>query len=330
MRRFAAVSALLVLAFVAVRASAQDANPEVIYGDDDRLDIYQVKSAKLLEMADATVSLWPASKVSVDSAKATAKLETESFGESMNMCKSEPYWDQPLGAFCSGSLVGPDLIMTAGHCVTSESDCKETKFVFGFGIKEAGKYPNSVAASDVYGCGQLLGRLQENSGADWALIRTDRPVAGHVPLGVARGPELKAGEKVFVIGHPAGLPTKVAGGAAVRDPSPNGYFVANLDTYGGNSGSAVFNTVTGKVEGILVRGEQDYVWQGNCRVSKKCSNDGCGGEHVTKISSLFDKIPGPVESRSHVQTPSEAFWSLLERAQAQLPADRAVQARGGR
>ena len=59
MRRFAAVSALLVLAFVAVRASAQDANPEVIYGDDDRLDIYQVKSAKLLEMADATVSLWP-------------------------------------------------------------------------------------------------------------------------------------------------------------------------------------------------------------------------------------------------------------------------------
>ena len=120
----------------------------------------------------------------MDSAKATAKLETESFGESMNMCKSEPYWDQPLGAFCSGSLVGPDLIMTAGHCVTSESDCKETKFVFGFGIKEAGKYPNSVAASDVYGCGQLLGRLQENSGADWALIRTDRPVAGHVPGGI--------------------------------------------------------------------------------------------------------------------------------------------------
>lgn len=36
---------------------------------------------------------------------------------------------------------------------------------------------------------------------------------------------------------PAGLPTKIAGGATMRDASPNGYYVANLDTYGGNSGS---------------------------------------------------------------------------------------------
>ncbi|WP_420540401.1 S46 family peptidase (plasmid) [Paenibacillus polymyxa] len=44
-------------------------------------------------------------------------------------------------------------------------------------------------------------------------------------------------------------------GAAVRDNPPNAFFVANLDTYGGNSGSPVFNSDTHEVEGILVRGE---------------------------------------------------------------------------
>ena len=36
------------------------------------------------------------------------------------------------------------------------------------------------------------------------------------------------------------------------------YFTANLDTYRGNSGSPVFNAITHKVEGVLVRGEQDF------------------------------------------------------------------------
>ena len=62
--------------------------------------------------------------------------------------------------------------------------------------------------------------------------------------------------------------------------------MANLDTYGGNSGSAVFNAKTGLVEGILVRGEQDYVQKGDCRVSNVCPADGCRGEDVTKILSV--------------------------------------------
>jgi hypothetical protein len=77
----------------------------------------------------------------------------------------------------------------------------------------------------------------------------------------------------------------------VRDASKPGFFVANLDTYGGNSGSAVFNAATGLVEGILVRGEQDYVQKGDCRVSNVCPADGCRGEDVTKIAAVADKIP---------------------------------------
>jgi hypothetical protein len=94
-----------------------------------------------------------------------------------------------------------------------------------------------------------------------------------------------------VIGHPAGLPTKVAGGAKVRDASPEGFFVANVDTYGGNSGSIVINARTGKGAGILVRGEADYVYKGDCRVSKVCAADACRGEDVTKLSSVAFPAP---------------------------------------
>lgn len=63
--------------------------------------------------------------------------------------------------------------------------------------------------------------------------------------------------------------------------------MANLDTYGGNSGSAVFNDRTGEVEGILVRGEVDYTYKGNCMVSNVCTDSGCRGEDVTYISEVL-------------------------------------------
>jgi len=87
------------------------------------------------------------------------------------------------------------------------------------------------------------------------------------------------------------LPVKLSGGAAVRNLMGEvGYFTANLDTYGGNSGSAVFNNVTGEIEGVLVRGETDFVRQGNCRISYVCENNGCRGEDVTKASYVKQKI----------------------------------------
>jgi V8-like Glu-specific endopeptidase len=90
-----------------------------------------------------------------------------------------------------------------------------------------------------------------------------------------------------VIGHPTGLPTKVSAGANVRSVN-DVYFVANLDTFGGNSGSAVFNAETGEIEGILVRGERDYRYNSarGCYVPNTCVNLGCRGEDSTLITNL--------------------------------------------
>ncbi|MFA6318926.1 MAG: trypsin-like peptidase domain-containing protein [Elusimicrobiota bacterium] len=310
MKKILGAFAAIVLCGMLTAAQAQQI--EVIYGDDDRLDIYQVTNAKLLKMADSTAALFEGGSVTVDGAKAA--LATRPYGEGMRLCKEEPFYEQRNGAFCSGSLIGPDLLMTAGHCIETEEACKDVKFVFGFAVTKKGVNPESVPATEVYGCGKLLGRAQVDDGADWALVKLDRRVLNHTPLKLNRTGKIADKTPLLVIGHPAGLPTKVAGGASVRDASPEGYFVANLDTYGGNSGSAVFNAGTGLVEGILVRGENDYVWKGSCRVSNKCPADGCRGEDVTKISAVSTQVPKTMaESYDEVQLDT-AFLQALDQA----------------
>ncbi|MGK7898838.1 MAG: serine protease [Xenococcus sp. (in: cyanobacteria)] len=66
-------------------------------------------------------------------------------------------------------------------------------------------------------------------------------MTGHTIVPIRRSGKIKDEKNVFVIGHPSGLPLKFANGTQVRDHSPSSFFVANLDTYGGNSGSPVFN-----------------------------------------------------------------------------------------
>ncbi len=312
MKSFPSKAAALGALLFAVPAFAQ-IGPDVIYGSDDRLDLYQVENSRLREAADSTVALFSGSDVSLAGGKAS--LSVRPYGSGMSLCADEPFFDQVNGAFCSGSLIAPDVIMTAGHCVRSESACQGTKFVFGFGVKAKGVMPTSVAASDVYSCKKLIAQEVVNSGADYALIKLDRPVTGHKPLKFNRAGDPANGTPLVVIGHPAGLPTKVAGGAKVRDASRSGYFVANLDTYGGNSGSAVFNATNLNIEGILVRGENDYVWRGSCRVSQQCADDACRGEDVTKMTSVLPHIPGAASEdvESYVVRP-ETILSTLKTA----------------
>ena len=298
MKRALALSAVLAAAARGTAsAAAAQFQGSVIYGSDTRIDLYQTNDARLLSLADSTVALFQSGDVSAEGG--VAALATRNYGEAMGLCKEEPFYEQGEGAFCSGSLVAPDVILTAGHCVRSAEECAGVKFVFGFAVKRKGALPESVPAGDVYGCGELLGREQVDEGPDWALVRLDRKVAGHAPLKLNRSGRIENKTELLVIGHPAGLPTKIAGGARVRDNSKEGFFVASLNTYGGNSGSAVFNSATGLVEGVLVRGEEDYVRKGDCRVSKVCPTDGCRGEDVTRISRIADKVSA-AEHRARV------------------------------
>ena len=285
---------LVSLFSVSAFASAQSGGfrADVVYGDDDRLDMYQVTDPTWRAIADSTVALFESRTVIPQGGQST--LLTTPFGERMNLCTSEPFYDQGSGAFCSGSLVAPDLIMTAGHCINTTS-CSTTKIVFGFAANQPGATVDSAPTSEVYNCRNVVQHsLNARTGLDYALIRLDRAVTNHRPLAINRDPStVTQGTQLVIIGHPSGLPTKVAGGAYVRDASHPIFLVANTDSYGGNSGSAVFNAETGLIEGILVQGEEDFVpnFEQSCNESKKCDNEGCSGELITKISHLSRFIP---------------------------------------
>ncbi len=265
--------------------------PKSIYGTDNRQDYFEA-FPYMRQLSDSVASFWKGE--SVEAAGGSYRLKAETFGKKANLCPGEKFSEQPVGAFCSGSLVGDDLVMTAGHCITDESDCADAKIVFGFAVTTSGgKAPTTVPQKDVYSCKKIVTRRLEGDGPDYALIRLDRKVTGRRPLAISRGSTLRTGSKVFVIGYPVGIPLKVSGDATVRDVSKPGFFVANLDTFGGNSGSPVFNASNNLIEGILVRGDEDFIQTpAQCTTMAMYPQDGGRGEDVTKVSLLESFIAG--------------------------------------
>lgn len=287
------------LAFACFAALSFGARPawasnelEVIYGDDDRRDLFDSDvSPRMFEAAQATAALVHREQITT-AESGTCKLPDVTYGDSMNLCQEEPFREQPNPAFCSGFLVGPDVFVTAGHCITNETDCQGTAMVFGFGYTSRDKDILNLPEQDVYFCKEIISRKQDdNNESDYAVVRLDRAVAGRTPLAFRKQGKISANAQITVIGHPSGLPTKVSGGAKVRRNDNPVFFVANLDTYGGNSGSAVVDSATGLVEGILVRGDNDFVTDGDCRKSNRCLNDACRGEDVTRSSEFAPHVP---------------------------------------
>jgi ricin-type beta-trefoil lectin protein/trypsin-like peptidase len=263
---------------------------KVIYGVDDRQDLFAVSDAAVLQDADGAVALFDASDV-VDNGNGTSTLQTTNYGTTYNLCASEPFRTQPTGAFCSGFLVASNVVATAGHCMDTGNLAK-VRFVFGFRMANANTANTVLSNGNIYRGVELLGRTLASNGADWSVVRLDRAVLNHRITRVRFGGRIANNQAIHVIGHPSGLPTKYAPGANVRDNGPAAFFIANLDTYGGNSGSPVFDAQTHLVEGVLVRGENDYVLQGACWVSLACPATGCRGEDCTRTTEFASIVPG--------------------------------------
>ena len=208
--------------------------------------------------------------------------------EDRGICAKERFSQQLSAANCSGFLIANNVLVTAGHCIKGQADCNSYKWVFDYKVDYAEQNDMKVPATSVYSCKKIISRsLDSVSKDDYAVIQLDRKVTDRQPLKYRQSGKISTGANLVVIGHPTGLPTKISDGAAVRSLQSK-FFIANLDRYGGNSGSAVFNADTLEVEGILVRGENDYVYDSNlgCEVSNVCANNGCRGEDVTYITNI--------------------------------------------
>ncbi|MFC1522162.1 trypsin-like serine peptidase [Elusimicrobiota bacterium] len=263
----------------------------MIFGEDDRLDLYQVKNPQLLKLADSTVAQFHFKQLELDPEKKAVHIKTETYGDSLNLCKGERYYDQPSGAICSGVLVGPDIMLTAGHCIKNESWCEQTRFVFGFAVKAPGESPKSIPENEVYACKNIIERRKDSTLSDWILLRLDREVRNHDPLELNASGNVNQGDPLVVMGHPTGLPLKIAGNARVIHALPEKkYFMADLDAFRGTSGGPVFNANTLLFEGLLIRaGPVDFVPNGDCNVAVVMPNEGDSEEEPR-----YDTLPAGV------------------------------------
>ncbi len=264
-----------------------EAANKVIYGDDNRLDPEDAINNLHVEISKSTAAQIANYKLTAH--KSVYMLKNETLQESMNVCPSEKFSQQNAIARCSGFLVGPDLLVTAGHCVANQSHCDGYSWAFDYRSDEIAD--GEIEKSKVYKCKKILVQALDSAAkSDYALIQLDRAVADRKPLNFRTKGKVSTGTGLVVIGHPSGLPTKISDGATVQENSHDQFFKSDLDTFGGNSGSAVFDTKTGSVEGILVRGAKDYVMSSKgCLVVNKCkdmSQPGCYGESVSRITKV--------------------------------------------
>jgi len=328
-----------------------------IYGKDDREE-YCNQNMIIRELADSVAALFNDDGKSIVKVGNNYKFGTTTLAQSENLSPSERFAEQPAVAFCSGFLVGEDLLATAGHCVkdkpSDSSDhenagcdqnkqlgvfCENIKIVFGYRKELGGIIPKQVSEENVYKCVKVIAHSLK-SGSDYTIIKLDRKVKDRKPLAINRkNSGLKKGTEIFVMGHPSGLPLKIAGNAEVikinetmQVTFPNGgqsnylnkdySFLTNLDTFHGNSGSPVINAKTLLVEGILVSGDIDYISDSTNPATNvaatypqnpNTSEYGKGvGEVATKISVTAKYIPSNKSEKEMFEMNKKAKGNLYK------------------
>lgn len=297
----------LSLLFSITQASA------AIFGADDRVSIrpgsegYELSRSTAIAVLSANWKPTTPGKI---------RLDVESLEDMF--CPTVRFVKQKSLSYpCSGFLVAPDVIMTAGHCMVNtgvsrnETDtyCKGFSWLFDF---HEGLDTENVSASNHYKCKRVIYAVKDEKAPfrDYALVQLERPVRDRKPLKLSTT-GLVANDTYSMIGHPFGLPSKLSKNArlAVNNPSRQS-FLTNLDAFDGNSGSAVFNSKK-EVVGILVGGTPSInrVTNGRCDVLNRCSESRTNCLQPDKDTSVF---PGYQGVGSEVQRIGPAAQLLLQ------------------
>ena len=98
----------------------------------------------------------------------------------------------------------------------SDEDCFDYRWVFGFKKNLNNQVVEEFPLEDVYFCQKIIvAKYDPLEKIDYALIKLDRPVQMRAPLAFRNKGKVEDGSELVVIGHPSGLPTKIADNARV-------------------------------------------------------------------------------------------------------------------
>jgi hypothetical protein len=249
------------------------AGTNVIYGKDNRKDIFQETNTRLLEISESIAGLVHKKDINPVLNTSTRRVFREQPTMKM-MCEEESFIDQRVLPKCTGFLFEKNKILTASHCVANSKDCQDFKWVFDFEMEDEFTLSKKfLRQKNVYSCTKVLDQGFK-SGLDYILIELDRSVSDRLPLELSTD-EVNPQEELVTIGHPSGLPLKVIDEGFIKKIQNNVYYV-NLDSYKGNSGAPVIVKNSGKIIGMISSGKADFYFDANsdCFRSNKCDETG--------------------------------------------------------
>lgn len=274
--------------------------PRGVFGEDDRKEVKDAEG--IADFVRATAVMIPKSSISGNRVYGQTLRQrlTRQFGVS-NFDSNIRFLDQPTVAHCTGFLIAPDILVTAGHCIERLEDAKNYVWVFDYTSEvNFNEYVGYVEIdpNDVYEVTDVLSAYFQNLSTytDYSVLKLDRKTS-RAPYRFRTSGKVTYQGGVSTIGSPTGLPLKYADNAIVVDNSPEKWFKNNIDGFPGNSGGPVFNP-NGFIEGIHVRGAvelQDGRYTGDYKYDYSCNcvktlqwqtSFGTAGSHAHRITHI--------------------------------------------
>lgn len=264
-----------------------------IYGTDDRRDYFEITDSNIRDLARSTAHI-----VRKEDLNALPDGNFSLRGRSLfqtGFCSDVAFYEQMSLGHCSASLVGDDIILTAGHCFSPFVDDKSMSFknmyvIFDYRVNDASQKEIIIKKEDVFEIKELnhyenppLERPPKKGVKDLALAKLDRKVKRR-PLKFNTTFNYPLGTNLFMLGHPFGLPLKYTDNASILSLDLEKHsFHHELDAFSGNSGSPIFNMENNEIIGVLVRGESSN----QARYGRACAEWAFAKEGSTEEGTLL-------------------------------------------
>ncbi len=271
--------------------------PKAIYGNDNRIDVMNCENEDKRNDSRKVAVLIEKKYIQQINDSSYLLTPKGKFQTQYNLCNTPPYnerfFNQELVANCTGVAISNNKIITAGHCL-NQYTMKNFYIVFDYFLEPGNERFNPVLKKEnVFELMDVTNLPADAYNNDFRAITVNKPIPQFRIAAYRTSGKLSNENLLHVIGSPCGLPLKLSDSAEVVFNESVPFFKINSDTYKGNSGSPVFNSTTHLLEGILVRGEDDFYFistQKDCRTSIRCPEFGCFGEDVIRTKQFLSVI----------------------------------------